>query len=407
MEMFYYTRYKNFLIRKIFDLITLFFKPEKNSLEKMLSYCSKNIGFYRGMGDSLDNYPIIDKNVLRNDFDRFVNRKALIKNVGITSGTTGTPGKYYRDIPSMAAEQYYQNMYFKWNGTYRVIFRGEKLFEPDYKSDKIYRTVPLINEMLVSSYHINDRTLKNLVEKLKTIKGRKSLWAYPSSAYALAEYCLKNNERLEFDVVALSSEVLMDRSREVIEKAFRCRVKDWYGQAERVAALVRCEAGHYHELKGYSHIEYLPVRDNTYEIVGTTLHNKIMPLVRFNMHDLVETSQEPCPCGARGWNIVKIHGRSSDYIELHGRRLAEAALTNLFKGMENITEAQVIQKKDKRILIRVVRSENFDGENEKLLISHISGIIPRELFTLEYVERIERDARGKFRHIINEGTLQQ
>ena len=405
--MFYYTRYKNFLIRKIFDLITLFFKPEEKSLEKMLSYCSKNIDFYRGMGDLLDNYPIIDKNVLRNDFDRFANKKARIKNIGITSGTTGTPGRYYRDIPSMAAEQYFQNMYFKWNGTYKVIFRGEKLFEPDHQSDKIYRTVPLINEMLVSSYHINDKTLKNLVEKLKTVKGRKSLWAYPSSAYALAEYCLKNNERLKFDVVALSSEVLMDHSKDVIEKAFQCRVKDWYGQAERVAALVRCEAGHYHEMEGYSHIEYMPVRDNTYEIVGTTLHNKIMPLVRFNMHDLVETSQEPCPCGAGGRNVVKIHGRSSDYIDLPDRRLAEAPLTSLFKGMENIVEAQVIQKKDKQILIRVVRNEKFDGENEKVLISHISGIIPRELFALEYTERIERDARGKFRHIINEGIPQQ
>ncbi len=405
--MFYYTRYKNFLIRKIFDLITLFFKPEKKSLGKMLSYCSRNIDFYRGMGDSLDNYPFIDKKVLRNDFDRFANKKARIKNIGITSGTTGTPGKYYRDIPSMAAEQYFQNMYFKWNGTYRVIFRGEKLFGPGHQSDKIYRTIPLINEMLVSSYHINDRTLKNLVEKLKTVKGRKSLWAYPSSAYALAEYCLKNNERLKFDVVALSSEVLMDRSRDVIEKAFQCSVKDWYGQAERVAALVRCEAGHYHEMEGYSHMEYLPVQDNTCEIVGTTLHNKIMPLVRFNMHDLVETSQEPCPCGAGGRNIVKIHGRSTDYIELPGRRLAEAPLAGLFKGMENIVEAQVIQKKDKRILIRVVRDEKFDGENEKALIGHISSVIPFELFTLEYAERIERDARGKFRHIINEGTLQQ
>ncbi len=405
--MFYYTRYKNFLIRKIFDLITLFFKPEKKSLENVLTYCSKHIDFYRGMGNSLENYPYIDKKVIKSDFDRFANKKALIKNIGITSGTTGTPGKYYRDIPSMAAEQYFQNKYFKWNGTYRVIFRGEKLFEPDQQPDKIYRVIPLINEMLISSYHINDHTLKILVEKLKTIKGRKSLWAYPSSAYALAEYCLKNNERLKFDVVALSSEVLLDRSKEIIEEAFECRVKDWYGQAERVAALVRCEAGHYHEIDGYSHMEYLPVRDNTYEIAGTTLHNKIMPLVRFNMHDLVETSQEPCLCGAVGRNIVKIHGRSTDYIELPDRRLSEAPLAALFKGMENIMEAQVIQRKDKRVFIRVVRDKEFDDENEKVLIRHISSIIPKELFTLEYVERIERDARGKFRHVINEGIPQQ
>lgn len=405
--MFYYIKYKNFLIRKIFDLIMLFYKPEGKELKKALSYCSKNIDFYRGLGDSLEKYPYIDKKVLRDDFDRFINKKSRIKNIGLTSGTTGTPGKYYRDILSMAAEQYFQNRYFNWNGTYKVIFRGEKLFSQEHQSEKIYRTVPMIGEMLVSSYHINDNTLKNLVEKLKTIKGRKSLWAYPSSAYALAEYCLRNKENLKFDVVALSSEVLVKHYSDTIESAFQCRVKDWYGQAERVAALVRCEAGHYHEVKGYSHMEYLPFKDNTYEIVGTTLHNKTMPLVRYNMHDLVEISPESCSCKDGGRNIVKIHGRSGGYIELPDRKLSETPLAYLFKGLENVMEAQVIQKKDKSIIIRVVRDIKFDGENEKVLINNISSIIPWELCTLEYVDRIERDAGGKFRYVINEGIPQQ
>ena len=404
--MFYYKKYKSFLIRKIFSLIMLFYKPERKKLNKVLSYCSENIDFYRDLGDSLEKYPYIDKMVIRNNFGRFINKKIRIKNIGMTSGTTGTPGKYYRDILSMAAEQYFQDKYFNWGGTYRVIFRGEKLFGHDHQSDKIYRTVPLIGEMLVSSYHINDNSLKKLVEKLKTIRGRKSLWAYPSSAYALADYCLRNNENLIFDVVALSSEVLVEHYRNTIGNAFQCRVKDWYGQAERVAALVMCEAGHYHELEGYSHMEYLPFKDNTFEIVGTTLHNKIMPVVRYNMHDLAEISQETCLCGDKGTNILKIHGRSGGYIELPGRRLSESPLAFLFKGLENVLEAQVIQKKDKRIIIRVVRDEKFDGENERVLIDNISGIIPWELCTLEYVDKIERDAGGKFRYVINEGVLQ-
>lgn len=400
--MFYYKKYKNYLIRRIFDFIMLFYKPGKRRLEEYLEYCSENIEFYKDKGNSLEDYSLIDKKVLMNNFDKFVNKSYKIKNIGLTSGTTGTPGKFLRDITSMATEQYFQNKYFNWKGSYMVFFRGERLFGLDYRLEKIYKTIPLIKEMYISSFHINDSSLKNLVEKLKTIK-KKSLWAYPSSAYSLAEYCLRNNEELNFDIVALSSEILIDYQREVIQKAFKCKVKDWYGQAERVCALGRCEYGSYHEIENYSQVEYMPAVENTYEIVGTTLHNKIMPIVRYNVHDLVEISPEACLCGSKGKNIVKIYGRSSTYIELPNGKLHETPLAFLFKGMANVVEAQVIQKKDKKIILKIVRAKEFNLENEKVLLSHISNFIPAELLSFEYVDKIERDARGKFRYVINEG----
>lgn len=403
--MFYCKKYKDFLIRRIFDMLMLFYKPDKGRLKKILSYCSENIDFYKGRGSALEGYDHIDKKVLMDEFERFVRKGFTIKNTGLTSGTTGTPGRFFRDIRSMVMEQYFQDKYFKWRGTYKIIFRGERLFDSGYAQDKIYRTIPLIREMYVSSFHINDQSLKNLVERIRDIPG-KSLWAYPSSAYMLAEYCLRNDLHIRFEVVALSSEMLMDYQRRTIEKAFDCRVKDWYGQAERVAALVRCEHGRYHEMEGYSNIEYLPASENMFEISGTTLYNKVMPLVRYNVHDLVELSGEACPCGDKGRNIVKIHGRNNSYIELPNGRLYESALTVLFKGMDNIIEAQILQRPDKKIAIRVVRDRMFDEEDERALLKHISNYISEGMFFVEYTDRIERDSRGKFRFVVNEALNQ-
>ena len=118
----YYGKYKSYIIRKIFDLVMVFYKPDKKRLEEVLAYCSENIGFYKGKGISLENYPIIDKKVLKGNMDRFINKKCRIKNVGLTSGTTGTPGKFLRDILSMATEQYFQSRYFNWKGTFKVFF---------------------------------------------------------------------------------------------------------------------------------------------------------------------------------------------------------------------------------------------------------------------------------------------
>ncbi len=400
--MFYYKKYKDFLIRRIFDLLMLFYKPGKNQLEKILAYSSGKIDFYRGKGSSAEGYEIIDKKLLMDNFHAFVKKGFKIKNTGLTSGTTGTPGVFYRDIRSMAMEQYFQNKYFDWKGTTRIFFRGERIFDVNYTGDRIYRELPLIKEIYVSSFHVNDRTLADLVEKLVQVRD-KSLWAYPSSAYMLAEYCLRNGIKLDFKIIAVSSEVLMDYQREIIEKAFGCKVKDWYGQAERVAALIRCEHGNYHEMEDYSYVEYLPVGSNTYEIVGTTLYNRIMPIIRYNVHDLVEISPAACPCGNKGKNIVKIHGRSNSYIELPNGKLHETTLAFLFKGMDNVVEAQVVQKKDKTVLVKVVRAKGFSEENHRTLSSHIAGFIPAELFRIEYADSIERDPRGKFRYVINEG----
>lgn len=400
--MFYYKKCVDFLIRRMFDVLTFFYRPDSRQLEKILRYCSENIDYYRGRGRTLEHYPYIDKKLLMGSFDRFVKKGFSIKNIGLTSGTTGTPGKFFRDIRAMAMEQYFQNRYFNWKGTYKVIFRGERMFDANYKGDIIYKDIPLIKEIYVSSYHVNDRSLEKVVKKLRMIND-KCLWAYPSSAYQLAEYCLRNNILLKFKIVALSSEVLMDYQREAIEKAFGCKIKDWYGQAERISALVRCEYGNYHEVEGYSYVEYLPVEGNTYEIAGTTLYNKVMPIVRYNIHDLVEISEERCSCGDKGKNVTKIHGRSNSYIELDNGRLHETNLTFLFKGIAKVVEAQVVQKKDKSIRIRVVRTEDFNEENDRILRSHIAGILPQGAFTIEYVGSIERDARGKFRYVVNEG----
>jgi len=403
--LFYREKYYKFFIRKIFDIYNFLFAHsyKSNNLKSILALCSREIDYYKGKGTDIRYYGYIDNNVVRSSFNSFARKGLSIKKPGYTSGTTGSPSKYLWDFRSMAAEQYFQNKYFGWSKKYKVVFRGEKLFEPDEMPEKIYKTVPFIKEMYISSFHINDNTLKNLVEKLKTIPD-KCLWAYPSTAFILAEYCIRTGEKLEFDVVATSSETLLDNQVEVIEKAFNCRIKDWYGHAERAAALIRCEHGHYHEVENYSHVEYIERGDNTCEITGTTLHNRIMPLIRYMTNDMVEISPGKCPCGHQSTNILKIHGRRSSYIDLPNKRIPECLFGCLIKKTRNVFQFQVVQTKQKEIIYKIVKGEGFNQEDEKLLLNTIYGTLPREFCTVKYVDSIERDKSGKFRYVINENA---
>lgn len=401
--MFYIKKYYNYLLRKTLDLYINFFKKsfENVTLDEVLNYCSTNILFYRNSDNDVKNNKFINSQTVKNHFPEFIKKGILIQNTGFTSGTTGVPQKFLRDLHSMAAEQYFQSKYFKWENKFKVIFRGEQLFTPYEKPKKIFKIIPFLKEMYISSYHINDENLKQVVKQLKKINN-KCFWAYPSSAYLLAEYCLRNKEEIDFDIVATSSEMIFEYQIAAIEKAFKCKVKDWYGQAERVSALYRCNEGHYHEVNNYSHVEYLPIGENLYEIVGTTLHNELMPLVRYKTDDIVELSETKCKCGDDGVNIVNITGRRSNCIELNGVKIPECLFSCLMKKTENICQFQVVQNKYGKINYRVVRNKFFNNDNEKNLLKTIYNVLPKELCTVEYVDVIEKDKNGKLRCVITE-----
>ena len=390
---FYIKKYAKYLTRRFFDLYAIFARRSFESIElkAMLAYCSEHVPFYKGKGIDIERYPVINKQIVQDNIGSF-SKKSLFVNTGYTSGITGAPGRFLRDVKSMAAEQFYQNRYFRWSGKFHVIIRGERLFAPVSRPDKIWRSVPFIGEMYVSSFHLNDKTMAPAVNKIKAFKN-KILWAYPSSAYTLAEYCLRTRADVRFEMVATSSENLLDYQREAIEKAFKCRVYDWYGQAERVAAFYRCAEGRYHEVQGYSYLEVVPLPGGKAKLRGTSMHNRVMPLVRYSLDDVFTVFNEPCPCGKTGITFSAVDGRESDLISTAQGTLSANLL---FKHARNIKESQVVQESKDFVKIRVVRNEFFSPADEEALKESIRAYIPQDNWGLEYVDAIARDKSGKF-----------
>ncbi|MDP4180820.1 MAG: hypothetical protein Q8942_06985 [Bacillota bacterium] len=400
---FYKKKYQDFFIRKLFYFYSkLFYSKsiQNDSIKDTLSYCSNKIKYYKNKGCDITNYGFIDKETVKKNYSDFVNSSYKIKHKGSTAGTSGTPFTFFRDLKCMAAEQYLQNSYFGWRNKYRVIFRGERIFFTEGKLKRIYRRIPFINEMYISAYHISDEGLEDVVEKLAEIKN-KCLWAYPSTAYLLAQYCIKHNKQLTFDFVTTSSEMIFDWQIEAIEMAFGCKVMDWYGQAERVAALYRCDYGNYHVVKNYSHVEFINYKDNLYELVGSHYHNRIMPMIRYNTHDLVEIEKERCPCGHEGVNIKVIHGRIGDFLDTGSeKKTATGLYCAFFKDAKRIKGAQICVGEDNKIIIKIEKETGFDESDEELLRNTIKTHLPVEMFSIEFVEHIERNVSGKLNYVV-------
>ena len=201
-----------------------------------------------------------------------------------------------------------------------MTLRGEIVCPSVKQEPPFWRYNTFSKELIMSSYHLSDENMKFYVAEIRKYKPY-DLYAYPSSTYLFANFCKRYGIDLKFSCVFTSSEMLLEYQKDEIENTFGCKVYDWYGSAERVAGIGHCEHGAYHEISDYSIIEYLPVNDGQYEIIGTTIHNDVMPLIRYKVGDIIELDDTKCDCGRNFRKIKKILGRNDDFIVLKdGRR---------------------------------------------------------------------------------------
>jgi phenylacetate-CoA ligase len=173
------------------------------------------------------------------------------------------------------------------------------------------------NVLLLSPYHIAPRHKGAIVDMLNRERPR-FVHAYPSAAAALADLLAPGDIDFPVHAVFLVSEPATRPQFDAIAGLFRCPISISYGQSERVnLAFARYHEG---ELTAYRFdplygvTETLPHRDGREEIVGTSLWNDVMPLIRYRTGDFGSVdAQGICPA---------IDGREGEFlIDRHGNRI--------------------------------------------------------------------------------------
>lgn len=391
-----------------------------NLLEKVLSHAVRHVPFYRDLdlahllavsrpADALSAFPIINKSVVREQSARFmaVNAKRpLFK--GSTSGTTGTPLLLRQDLAAINRENAFIWRQLEWaglkKGERRAWIRGDLIVPSDAVSPPFWRRNHAENMLMFSSYHLTENNAATYVATLERFDPV-VIQAYPSSIIFLAKW-LEAKGRV-FDSASLngivtSSESLAADNKSLIERSFGCRVFDWYGQFERVAAIGTCEHGRQHIVSDYSFVELVKVKDGLYEIVGTGFNNFAMPLIRYRTGDYVtlEDTSSQCGCGRHFPLVALIQGRDDDVVKLpDGRHVGR--LDHIFKGVDGVLEAQVRQDQNNRIDILVVATSGYSTTVEtKLRINARERLGSSVQINVQTVSSIPRSGNGKLRGVV-------
>jgi phenylacetate-CoA ligase len=372
----------------------------------------------RPHGDALihlrDAFPIIDKEeVLRRQSD-YLQRGRMPRHrltVAETSGTTGTPMDVYRSVGSMLYEEAFHLQHWHWAGwragQKQAVLRGDTIV-PIHRSAPPFWFEDVAGAQLVlSTRHLNRDTLQAFAARLQEF-GASQLRAYPSAAHELAMLIDAAGVPLHFDSVITGSEMLYDFQRETIERVFGARVFDFYGMAERVAFAAECERGRMHVNPEYGVVEIVDADGNPTDgegtLVGTTLHNRVMPLIRYRMNDTARWSPEPCPCGRTYPVIEKISGRLADQLfDLDGRPVNCTMIGFAFDGMRNIRKAQVAQVAGDQWVIRIVPSTQYCAEDGARVLTKLArDVSPRVSAHIELMNDIPAQASGKYKWVVQE-----
>jgi phenylacetate-CoA ligase len=331
-----------------------------------------------------------------------------------TSGTSGQPLAIYLDRSANTLEFVYYWRHWGWAG-YRLGDRFAELnttyfLRRSRQTPPPWVWQPSLRRLLLDSASISVDAACELADALRRHRPR-FLKGLASSLSALATTFEESGiDDISFQAVFSTGEVVSPPCRQLVVRVFGCPLLDSFGHMERTVAVSQCPRGSYHVNWDYGLLEVEDVREapggttRLGRIVGTSLHNLAMPLLRYDVGDDIELFAEPrdCPCGRTLPVIRAVHGRSEDTLVTPDGRF----LTSLFVTAELVDGIRLIQfvrLADGLLEIRVVPAPGWDASREEQLLGYVGRLAgPAMRLRLVQVtsDELIRDPSGKRRTVI-------
>lgn len=393
---------------------------QSERLQKMIAHCYETVPYYTRLFkerdldpysingiDDLAVLPVLTKEDVRKCPDDFISSEYKGRRLihSHTSGSTGSAFQFVMTRRSIMEQwavvwRFWENLGIPF-GTMQAKFGQRLIVPPDRKKPPFWRSKAPVGECYFSAFHESD---DNLMSYFKEIDDKGYVWihGFPSLVTALAAFMVENGLKLSTPLrhLTLSSENLLPHQRRLMIEAFGVEPRSHYACSEGVANASQGVTGvEYRIDEDYAAVEVL--KDDAEKesgiVVGTTLTNFAMPLLRWRLNDLATLRIRKD--GARF--LDSIDGREEDRLLMpSGTRIGR--IDHLFKDTTNFKEAQIRQADDYSIEI-LVSSLNGRAESDEAIV--LDGLrqsgcdVP---IAFKYVNSVPKTQSGKLRLVISE-----
>jgi len=392
-------------------------------LRKMMLHCYKNVPYYKTVFDEggidpqsiqtindLQRLPVLTKDDVKANIDSLIATNVNSQNIKLhpTGGTTGA-GLIFRTSNYEEAVQWaIWWRYRRWHGISTDIwcgnFGGKVTVPLEQAKPPFWRINHYGKQYFFSGYHINKNNAKYFAQCLKD-KAIAWIHGYPSNIANLASNLNEQGIVVPLKWVSIGAENLYEYQIKQIEKAFCVRPLQHYGLTEGVANISEDRNGELTIDEDFSCVEFLSYENgnaNEQRIIGTSLTNYIMPLIRYETGDLAIVNH-PERFNSHGRVIDGLNGRSNEFVMLpNGAKVGAAAISLIINRFNFIEASQIVQNSIDSITVRVICKGKMNQELENEVLTAMHERLSKEInIKIEYVTAFEKTKSGKQRLVIS------
>jgi phenylacetate-CoA ligase len=199
----------------------------------------------------------------------------------------------------------------------------------------------------------------------------------PVYAVPFALFCERNGIRIPGLQFVLSSyEYLSVVHRRILERAFRVPVYNLYGSTETGHLLMENELGQMVPSLETAHLEVIDADTcGVGELIVTTLTNEFMPLIRYQIGDLVQL------LGTESHSHYAVHGRrDSCFQKSDGSRVTSRHVDQAFADILGIKHYRLARSRQGCwVLALVPEAEQLSGNVVRSLSDRLTGLLGRDM----------------------------
>ena len=389
-------------------------------LRKMISHCYSTVPYYRrcfddrGIDpksiktiDDLNVLPIITKDEVKKHISDFLSSAVdtSLTKIHPTGGTTGA-GLRFVTTNTEEAEQW--AVWWRYRirngidyGAKCGVFGGKVVVPLKQKKAPFWRMNAPCNQVYFSSYHITNETVRDYVN---CIRSQNINWihGYPSVIADLAQKMVDVGLTLSIGHVSIGAENLYKWQSDVIEKAFGVKPIQHYGLTEGVANISENPDRTLSVDEDFCCVEFVEFPGEGTKIIGTTLSNYAMPLLRYDTGDLA-TVPDKAIHNDHGRIICGLNGRSNEFVLLpNGTKVGAAAISLIINDFPEIMSSQIIQNSIEKIEVDIIIKQRSNLDDKKLMYKLRERFGNAIDIQIRYVDNLKKTKSGKQKLVISE-----
>jgi len=286
--------------------------------------------------------------------------------VGMSSGTSGNKGI---EIATRREENFLRTYILakfpKPKGKINMAFIL-RVSSPAFNIDRFGHKLTYISQL---------HPMEEMREKLETLRPN-VIAAPPSMLKILAREHVNGRLDVSPEMLVSYAEILSGETKVYLENSFNCRVHEIYKATEAGIAM-SCKYGSLHIAEDLVAVELLDEDGNPappgkpcHKMIITNLVKTVLPIIRYELNDVITVSKEKCKCGSSFRVIESVQGRADDVFwapRPDGSGYQFIFPDYIRRGVitcsDDIEEYQVVQEKPLGITVRISISDagDFDG----------------------------------------------